>query len=70
MTGNDECVMGVGWEALAEAIVLQALKDVTSNSIDCLAHRQTAEAFLKSDYCEYLTGINGKYLLKKVRELK
>ena len=60
--------MSVGLQGLAEAIVFRALQDITGTSVDCRKHKEDAIRFLKSDYCEHLTGINGQYLLRKVKD--
>lgn len=56
-----------GVKNLCEAIVYQAMYDITHNSASCKKNRDNAIWFLGSNYCEHLTGIDGRYILNELR---
>ena len=56
-----------GVKNLCEAIVYQAMYDITHDTASCIRNRASAIHFLGSDYCEALTGIDGRYILNELR---
>lgn len=49
---------------LADAIVLLAAMDVRDNN----CHADSAKEFLNSEWCNELSNVDGKYILKKLQE--
>lgn len=55
-----------GYERLANEIILQAVKDYRRTKTP--ATRRSIEQFLRSDWFEVLTNIDGEKLIEKLRE--
>lgn len=73
-----------GWDGLANAIILQAISDykiasirihnndfnqVEFNSIACNKYIKEVPRFLKSEYFDRLTKLDGKYLLETTNKI-
>lgn len=66
------------WEQLANAVVVWAVhdwcggaiaeRDLKTAKLEKLRHKQDAEAFLKSEWCEFIGGLNGDYILEKLKK--
>lgn len=58
----------VGYEKLAEAIILQAVKDYRKSlKHDERGRKREIERFFRSEYFTVLTNISGEMLIRKLR---
>lgn len=58
----------VGYEKLAEAIILQAVKDYRKAlKHDERGRKREIESFFRSEYFTVLTNISGEMLIRKLR---
>lgn len=66
-----------GYEHLANAIIIQAVKDYRSalkrlrkkrGNRDAMSDAMECERFFRSEWYKSLTGVDGEFLIKKLRE--
>jgi len=55
-----------GYEELANAIILQAVKDIRKDN----KYANSAKQFLKSEWCGMLSKVDGRTILRKLQEEK
>ena len=66
-----------GYEGLANAIIIQAAKDyrkavkkcsICPHDIDARKLKRNCERFFNSIWCNQLSEVDGKYILRKLKE--